>query len=103
MKSRFWFIPFIVLIVTLALSACNGAETPIDETEDASSDVGDVEEDEAGDGEASERVEEAVEAPAAEQPVQITGTVEVSNMLIVEVYFLKKHLINQSMKWMKFT
>lgn len=68
----------IGLILALALVACGGP-TP-EPTEEPTEPP-------------AEETEEPEEpAPAAEQPVQLTGTIEVSNELIIGVYFFEKYV-----------
>jgi C-terminal processing protease CtpA/Prc len=81
MRHKIGYITLAAVLLALTLSACAPEPTPTE----APTEV--VAEEEAP-------VEEVAEEPAppAEeaQPVQITGTVEVSNDLIVQIYFFEK-------------
>ncbi len=84
MSRTKWF--FSILLVALLLAGCSApVETPV-ETESVAALV----EAEAAPEVAPEPTAPPAPTPDPNQPVQITGTVEISNALIVEVYFFER-------------
>lgn len=89
MKRQIWLALLIVALSAL-LAACGGS--PATETPAVEEPTEEPAEEPAAEEPAEEPAEESAPAAAMseDQPVQITGTVEVSNDLIVQVYFFEK-------------